>query len=548
MFNYVTFFTLVLSSSRTIALDFNPIVGYIPGSQVSDHGNMDLDQSAMEVAIALKSDAGYAAGIAVYENGGNSKAVATVTLDEKASLIKSTRMTGTTVDGGIASFTVYADTTDSNSLQLKYVDFLACQVGGLDNDSQNTDGCLVSTGTITDGTTTLDYSGVENINKRTLKGFSTAVESKMFEETHAIYNKDYYGVWDYADRWVMNAFNGNSANELNNFKADFESYGGDGRIEGVKKGTAYMNVFLYAIHEWEAAIVKCVPGAVFDQTSAIHAWDEGVAFYAGNLVGTANIGYGKLVYALANKRCTNFGTCGENGDLLEGTSKVNLELVKLFNRGHDEINSGDCEAASTTKDAMADMMYVPLVQGTIKYAYYKSVGEPEKAQAEGATFAAAVLARVHAADPSAAKIIADEMAISKTTADADKVKSAFESVYKKMNINCALVGGYLDDDGEYYMQPCVTTCSESKDKTFSTQDVGKVNCGTLSGYSNGFKSYMCDNEGAAKSCPDTCAAGGCKFSKSDDSKKPKKKKNPSNKKKPKKSKKKKPKNAKKVVR
>lgn len=460
MLNYLTSFTLLLLNYRTVALDLIPIVGYVPGSSVVDHGNMDLDQSAMEAAIALKTEDGYAAGKAVYEAGGNSKAIATVTLDSPGSFAKSTPLCGSTVGGGIASVTVYADTSESTTLQVKYVDFLVCQVGGLGSDIQNTDGCLASTGTLSDGTNTYAYSTVINSNERTLQGFSLSVESKMSEEKHAIYNKDYYGVWDYADRWVMNAFHGTSTNALQNFQADFDLYGDDGRVEGIKKGTAYMNVFLYAIHEWEAAIVKCVPGAPFQQTSAIHAWDEGVAFYAGNLEGPDGSGSGKLIYALADKRCANFCTCGVDGDECEGTSKVNIELTNLFNKGRDVINSGDCDAAAAIKDTIADIMYVPLVQGTLRYAYFKSIGAPQKAQAEGATFAAAVLARVHAADPSAAQKIASEMKISQSTADVREVKSAFESVYDTMNINCALVGGLTNSDtGEYFvgMEPCVST-------------------------------------------------------------------------------------------
>jgi len=527
MLNYVTSFAFVLLSSRTVALDLIPIAGYIPGSQVTDHGNMDLDQTAMEDAIALETDDGYAAGKLVYTDGGNSKAVATVVLANKSSLDKGTAMTGLTVSGDIASVTVYEDTTNTKVLQLKYVDFLACQVGGLDSATQNIAGCLIPNGSITDGTTTLNYLGVKNKNLRTLQGFSTGVESKMSEETHAIYNKNYYGFWDYGDRWVLNALNGKSIKQINNFKADFSDYGDDGRIEGAKKGVAYMIVWLYAVHEWEAAVGKCVPDVAFEQTSAIHAWDEGVAFYTGNLVGPANTGYGKLVYALANKRCTNFGTCGEDGNLLEGTSQVNIELVKLFNQGRDEINLGDCDAATATKNTIADMMYVPLIQGTIRYAYFKSIGGSEKAQAEGATFAAAVLARVHAADPSAAKIIADNMAISSTTANVGKVKAAFESVYSSMNINCALVGGLTDSlTEEYYegMEPCVTTCPESKNKKFSSKDFGKVSCGELSGFTDAAMSFMCENEGGAKACPGCCSVGGCTFEKSNKKTNKKKKK------------------------
>jgi len=540
MFSYSALVALVLSSPA-VAVDLIPIVGYFPGSSVVDHGNIDLDQTAMQTQIALKTSDGYAAGAAAYGEGGNSKAIATITLDAAASLVKSTKLTGTTISGGIASVSVFADTTTSATLVVKYADFLACQVGGLQSDVQNTDGCLASTGTITDGTTTYSYSGVVNSNARTLKGFSLLVASKMASEKHAIFNTNYYGFTDYADRWVTNALNGNGANDLNNFKADFDKYGDDGRIEGIKKGTAYMNVFLYAIHEFEAAIVKCVDGISLAQTDAIHAWDEGVAFFAGGLEGVDGSGSGALVYALGDKRCTNFGTCGPNGNMLEGTSFVNIELVKLFNQGFQELNAGDCGAAEETKDAIADLMYVPVVQGTIRYSWYKANGGSEKAQAEGATFAAACLARVHEADPAAAAIIASNMAISATTADSSAVKGAFESVYSSMNINCNLVGGLTDSEtGEFQdgMEPCVTTCSESDTTSFST-DAGLITCGELSGFTADLKSLMCKS-GGSDACPGICAIGGCTLNVTAPTNKPKTKcRSPICTKKPKKKKKKK---------
>ena len=43
--------------------------------------------------------------------------------------------------------------------------------------------------------------------------------------------------------------------------------------QSIKKGTAYMNIVMYAIHELESAISKC-PN---DRDASGHAWDEGCA-------------------------------------------------------------------------------------------------------------------------------------------------------------------------------------------------------------------------------------------------------------------------------
>ena len=43
--------------------------------------------------------------------------------------------------------------------------------------------------------------------------------------------------------------------------------------QSIKKGTAYMNIVMYAIHELQSAISKC-PN---DRAASGHAWDEGCA-------------------------------------------------------------------------------------------------------------------------------------------------------------------------------------------------------------------------------------------------------------------------------
>jgi len=223
---------------------------------------------------------------------------------------------------------------------------------------------------------------------------------------------------------------------------------------------------------------------------------------------------GKLVFALAEKRCMNFGTCGPNGNEYTGMSLVNIELIKLFNKGRDTINAGDCTGAEEIKDTIVDIMYVPLIQGTLRYAYKKANGGDEKAQAEGATFAAAVLPRIHAADSAAAKTIAKNMKISATTADAAAVKSAFESVYSALNINCAMVGGMTDSEtGEYYpgMEPCTTTCAEESSATFMSPGLGEITCVTLSTISSDIMMLMCTEQGGEAACPSTCTVGGCTF-------------------------------------
>jgi len=102
-------------------------------------------------------------------------------------------------------------------------------------------------------------------------------------------------------------------------------------------------------------------------------------------------------------------------------------------------------------------MYIPLIQGTLRYAY--KVGElqgEEKEKAEGAVFAAGVLPKVHEYSPEAAETIHSNMGVDATSTSFSTVKKAFESVYKDMGISCSDMGGLLDPEGNYYAgaKPC----------------------------------------------------------------------------------------------
>ena len=78
---------------------------------------------------------------------------------------------------------------------------------------------------------------------------------------------------------------------------NFSGMHNDARVEAVKKGTAYMNVWMYAVREFENAIDDCETCTTncnqhSTNSDSVHAWDEGVAFYTGSLEGTAYGGDG----------------------------------------------------------------------------------------------------------------------------------------------------------------------------------------------------------------------------------------------------------------
>ena len=280
-------------ASVTAACTFAPIAGYIPGSDVTQHNKVDLDQQAMETELKSLNFSGATHWYAV---GGNS----------------------------------------------------------------------LSKGAF-----------------RTLQGFSTGAQAKMYDgcpgcpyKTYSAFY-DYYGDFDYADKWVSAALAGTnmSFSSGRHGPNDFQTLGNDARIEASKKGSAYMNVWMYAIREFEDAIDDCTTctsecNAFSLNSGSVHAWDEGVAFYSGSLEGELEGGNpaGVMVYRLAEKRCANFGTCGWSGDSVAGTSFVNYQLFEQFAEGARLLERGECAEVRPVVDKIVALMTVPLVQGSLRYA------------------------------------------------------------------------------------------------------------------------------------------------------------------------------------
>merc|ERR1740124_1753194 len=141
---------------------------------------------------------------------------------------------------------------------------------------------------------------------------------------------EYYGDFDYADKWATGALDGSAVVFTNgNFNADFAINDGVAgfpvRIDAAKKGTAYMNVWMYVIREFEDA--------------------------------------------LDDKRCENFGTCGSSGTETTGTSKVNLDLFAQFELAQFHLLMGQCDQVRPVLETVVPLMTIPLVQGTLRYAY-----------------------------------------------------------------------------------------------------------------------------------------------------------------------------------
>jgi hypothetical protein len=105
-------------------------------------------------------------------------------------------------------------------------------------------------------------------------------------------------------------------------------------------------------------------------------------------------------------------------------SMVNSELFKaagLFATGRDLLQQGHCAQVRPVVEQIVSLMTVPLVQGTLRYAYkVGNVASDRSAKnaAEGSTFAAAVLPMVHNCNTASAAVVSANLKFGAATFDA----------------------------------------------------------------------------------------------------------------------------------
>merc|ERR1711865_327718 len=151
-----------------------------------------------------------------------------------------------------------------------------------------------------------------------------------------------------------------------------------------------------------------------------------------------------------------------------GISQVNSDVMAAFDAGKSALAVGDCEGGAAQMAVIKTQMLIPLIQGTLRYAYkadpVNEDPEPAKEIGEGWAFAAAILPEVDQCDASIAVMLRGNMDVTAAVAVADgyaAVADGLLNVYSCLGITCADVGGLLtsDDDaglGMYYpgLEPC----------------------------------------------------------------------------------------------
>lgn len=224
-----------------------------------------------------------------------------------------------------------------------------------------------------------------------------------------------------------------------------------------------MNAWMMVVREMEAAIGSCVnfgtcPTCIYE---SINHWDTAVAYYTGSQQGADGSGTGFMLFQKANDLCQDFRTCGPSANEATGTAYVNIEIMNQFESGQQALAERKCSDVRSIKESIVKLMTVPLIQGTLLNAYIQeeqaSFFDVEKAEIQGATYAAAVLPIVYNCSQVDAEIIYGNVGVGQLkNVSYVEVKQAFEKNYACLGITCAHVGGFWLQVGEYGVNasPC----------------------------------------------------------------------------------------------
>ena len=322
----------------------------------------------------------------------------------------------------------------------------------------------------------------KDIIAATLESLAQPGGSTMVYDTWYPFYKTY---WDqqinYADEFVERAYIGTLPDAM--------------KKELIKKGIVYQGLWMQVVHNLDKGQRDC----------DVNFWDKGMAYYFGSLEGeyqtSADIASkGNLLYALAQKRCADFGTCATTTDS-STIAAVNDKIQSAAIDGSEnylyhQVACNDAGLELAFK-GMVSQMTVPLVQGMLKYAWKAdpaksgscagqagndaatvatndgSTGDCAKSWAEGWAFAAAVLPQVHKCDATAATTIRANLDVASTTGPMKDgvaaVKTAIESVYDCLGISCTDVGAYQSSGVVYAgMDACTFAPSNDVDSTTSS--------------------------------------------------------------------------------
>lgn len=270
---------------------------------------------------------------------------------------------------------------------------------------------------------------------RNYKGFANAEKLGKFPEGTDL-NK-YFKSYTYLDSFITAAMKGTSLSgpTTQGFSSSTDA---TARKEMAGKTLQFGLNLYYVIREFYDAVDDCQAGVLTNNYGNVHAWDEGVMFWAGSLERDDGSGAGQLLHMLAEKRAGNY-----NYDTIPGkdASTVIADLVALFKSGKGYLNEGNCPAAEALIPEIISKMIVPVIQGIQRYAYKVGGGSSNtaKSRAEGWAFATSILPMIDACNSDEAALIVKNMDYFATVPMADGTKAVFTALQKNFRVSWHIV-------------------------------------------------------------------------------------------------------------
>lgn len=194
-----------------------------------------------------------------------------------------------------------------------------------------------------------------------------------------------------------------------------------------------MNVWMNVILTMEQAVQLCPS----DSSKALMYWDDAVAFYRG-IGASSGKSYLAQLEHLAWVYSHHFGTHSQ-----DKKANVNQQIQEFFGTGQKAIIKQHCSTVEIVARKIQQQMTVPLVQGLLFHAYEVDLrgDEREIAQAEAATFGAALLPMIHDCSPGFADLVHYNTKLADHGPSFEVIKGAVERQYSCLGITCQDVGG-----------------------------------------------------------------------------------------------------------
>jgi len=322
-----------------------------------------------------------------------------------------------------------------------------------------------------DGTFTFwrNFAGFANDNKLALTCSDLSTGTTCAGKSWGPDLNTYYGSYEALDTFITGALKGEAIAAGSSGAAGDIAQGfawntdSTARKEMAGKTIQFGLNMYYVIREFTDAIQDCDAKDLTSNIGNVHAWDEGVMFWAGSMADGSTDG--ELGYMLGEKRAGNY----DYTQFVHGktASSINADLIALMDSGRSHLVAGDCHKAVPIVEELVPKLIAPIIQGAQRYAWKVGSGASNtaKSRAEGWAFAKSILPMVHACSAENAAIIAKNMDYFATTPMTDGTAAVFEAWQKTfscLGVTCKDIGELNESsDGADAPPACKDTFEDS---------------------------------------------------------------------------------------